>query len=136
MTVSRFLFERRVPLDLRRVQAAIVAPPLAMALYGLMMPLWFGNGSTEQAIGMAVMVVGIGSLFAYVGMLVVGVPANLALKSLKAERGIAYVLIGALSVPIALTFNDATAPRFEQLTLAAAPGALVAALWWLIASRK
>jgi hypothetical protein len=100
-----------------------------------MTPLWFGVRSTDQVIGMMVMAVGIGSLLAYAGMLLVGLPANVALKYLRAERGITYVLIGSVSIPLVLAFNDPSSPTMAQLSLAAAPGALVAGLWWLVASR-
>ena len=135
MTILRFLFENRSPTFARRVLAAIAAPPLAMALYGLMAPFWFGSGSSVQIVGMTLIMVAIGSLFAYVGMLIVGLPANVGLRSLKAERGIVYILIGAVSLPILLAIKDPSAPTFAQMTLAATPGALVAGLWWHIASR-
>lgn len=107
-----------------------------MALYGLMTPIWFGSGTMDQTVGMVVIVVGFGSLFAYLGMVLVGLPANIALKSLKAERGILYLVIGAASLPLVLAYRDPSMPTVGQLTLAAAPGSLVASLWWLIATKK
>jgi len=131
-----FLFERRVPPIKRRILAALLAPPLAMALYGLMTPIWFGGGTMEQIVGMAVIAVGFGSLFGYLGMILVGLPANIALKTLKAERGMVYLVIGAVSLPLVLAYRDQSMPTVAQLTLAAAPGGLVAGLWWLISTRK
>jgi hypothetical protein len=136
MIAYRFLFDRRFPRMRRRILAALLAPPLAMIVYGSMAPLWFGPGSPSQVLGMTAMMAGIGSLFAYGGMLVVGVPANLMLSSLGAERGIAYLAIGAASLPVALTLSDGSLPTIGQFTLAAAPGSLVAGILWFIASRK
>jgi hypothetical protein len=107
-----------------------------MIVYGLIMPFWFGWPTTVQVVGMTVMTVAIGSLFAYLGMLIVGLPANFLLSLLRAERGVTYLTVGAVSLPVLLAFNDPSTPTIGQFTLAAAPGSLVAGLWWLIASRN
>ena len=136
MALLRLLFERRVPPIKRRILAAFLAPPLAMVLYGLVTPIWFGGGTMEQFVGMAVIAVGFGSLIGYLGMILVGLPANIALKALKAERGILYLVIGAVSLPLVLAYRDPSMPTVGQLTLVATPGGLVAGLWWLISTRK
>lgn len=136
MAISRFLFELRSPSIARRILAALVAPPLAMVLYGIMMPLWLRTGSIEQVTGMTLIVVIIGSIFAYAGMVLVGFPTNITLRWLNAERGITYILMGAATLPLVLALKDPTFPSVEQFTLAAAPGGLVAGLWWLVATRQ
>lgn len=101
-----------------------------MASYGLLTPLWFGGGSFDQVFGMIAMTLLFGTGFAYAGMLLIGLPAFAILKRLRSETGLAYLCVGATSLPVLLTYRDVPTPSLAQFAFAGLPGLLVATWWW------
>ena len=139
--IRPFFFQRRSPSLGKRLAGALVAPPLAMALFGLIVAIWSswfsGAGSVDMVVGMVLAFTLYGSMIAYAGILLVALPANMLLNGLNAERGIAYVLLGAAGglIPILALQRGLAMPDLPLALFLALPGALTAALWWLIASR-
>lgn len=70
-----------------------------------------------------------GSMAAYMGILLVGLPANLVLGLLRAERGIFYILSGAAGgiVPVAVLSGQGW-NIVGAISLLAKPGGLTATL--------
>lgn len=110
MSLIRFLFERRVPRFGRRIMAALIAPPVAMAVLALIItcllsvffagPSLFAlSTSRTRSFAGAVLAVSTvtlttGLIAAYAAMVLIALPANILLARLGSETGMAYILIG------------------------------------------
>lgn len=135
-----FLFDVQNPTIWRAVLAAIVAPPLAMTIYGVVLSTALGPIAhpitPDKVLGMMAYTCLYGSVLSYLGLALVGLPTFCILKWLDAQRGIAYLLIGALPLPLLITLRSGELPaHFAQFVVVTAPGCLVAGAWWLLASR-
>lgn len=135
-----FLFKVRDPTIWRVALAAIVAPPLAMAIYGVVLSMALEPIAhpitLDQVLGMMAYTCLYGSILSYLGLALVGLPTFCILKWVDAQRGIAYLLIGALSLPVLITLRSGELPtHLAQFVVLTASGCLVAGAWWLLASR-
>ena len=138
--LQSFLFEVRNPTLLRVAIATLAAPPLAMAVCGIVVSVAFsktagGALTLGKVIGTTSLY---GSVFAYLVIALVGLPTFLVLKGIDAQRGVAYLFVGTISLPLLLSLKSAGLPSHDivaSLFLAATPGCLVAGCWWLLASR-
>lgn len=136
-----FLFEVRSPTLTRVATATLIAPPVAMALYGVLASVVLsesGNRASTlgQVLSMTLMACLYGSGLAYLGMFLVGLPTFLGLRALGAQRGVAYIIVGAGFLPLLLVLKSGGLPGHSApVLLATMPGLLVAGCWWLFASR-
>ncbi len=112
-----------------------------MTLVALMLSFWLRlNGGPMAANGMTDFILAfilLGSIYAYLGMLIVAFPANLLLSLFNAERGIVYILMGGLGafIPMAVVTGDWRLANSGFGLFIACAGALTATFWWLIASK-
>lgn len=139
MALQNFLFEVRNPSSLRAVIAAFAAPPIAMLGYGIIASVVLsrtsGSATVNKILGMTGMTCLYGSALAYLGMVLVGLPASLALKAMNEQRGVAYLLIGTFPLPLLLLLRSGTLPdHAAPILLAATPGFFVAGCWWFLAT--
>ncbi len=129
MALQNFLLEVRKPSLLRAVIAAFAAPPIAMLGYGIIASVVLsrtsGSATVNNILGMIGMTCLYGSALAYLGMVLVGVPASSALKAMNEQRGVAYLLIGTFPLPLLLLLRSGELPdHTAPILLAATPGSL------------
>lgn len=112
-----------------------------MMIYGIIASVILGNMGREpdwlgKALNMATAMALFGSVWAYVGVVLVGLPTFVALMAMDAQRGVAYLVVGTIPLPLLLLIRSGELPGNVGLViLAATPGLLVAGCWWLLASR-
>ena|SRR4028119_1181092 len=89
----------------RSLLAFVLAPPLGMAVYGVLFGLTFvvAGGAKDgpeilgAILGGPIFLVLFGSLFAYFGALIFGIPIWLMLRRTRSEHSINYAILGFLA---------------------------------------
>lgn len=142
MMMRNFFFKACSPSSRRATIAAFAAPPIAMALCAIVISVLMvfddsvnGPATANNLLDTTGATFFFGSCIAYLGIAVIGLPTLLALKVFRAQRGISYILVGSISTPVLLLLNgDTLLIGTTMFFIAAVPGFLVSACWWLLAT--
>lgn len=138
----RLFLARKTPAGSRIALATLFAPPLGMVVFGIVSPILLNDvagpgsrGNPISFVSFGLMMVLLGSIFAYIGTIFIVLPIMCLLRKLDLECGLAYLVTGAVALPLIELARSGQFPQHAaQGMLAMMPGAFVAGVWWWIAS--